>query len=235
MRRPGTAAVLLLAVTAGCGTQTPAAAPAGAESAAAPTTPTAPPATAAPTTSAPTTPPAAPGVVVIGDSVTRADSQSFATDSFGPASWVWTAEGGAVDVLGGWAVAGATTTDMLAGAEAAPRAEVLVVMAGTNDVLNGVPWSTSAANIETIVKTVDPERVVLSGIVPLESDPAAAARFNAGLVELAAANGWEIADPGAAVRQPDGGWLPGTTADGIHPTEVGAERIGAALHIALAG
>jgi lysophospholipase L1-like esterase len=198
-------------------------------------------------------------VVAVGDSITAADSPDFAAGSFGQGSWVPHAEGPSVggpsaggpsaggpsaggpsaggpdvDLIGGWAVPGATTADMRAGVRPL-QADALVVMAGTNDVQRGVPWAESAAALDGIVATVGVDRVLLCSIVPLARDPAAAAEFNGRLAQLASVEGWEFADCGAAVRNPSGSWLPGMTDDGIHPTVAGAARLGAAVHEALVG
>jgi len=171
-------------------------------------------------------------VVAVGDSVTDADSPDFSAGAFGPGSWVSTADRDGVDVLGGWAVKGATTAAMAAGARPSD-ADVLVVMAGTNDILQDIPWEQSAADIEAVVAAVGADRVVLCTIVPLASDPAAAADFNAHLATLADEHGWRLVDSAAAVRTPDGNWDPGMSEDGIHPTDAGAVLLGAAIRDAL--
>jgi lysophospholipase L1-like esterase len=121
---------------------------------------------------------------------------------------------------------------MAAGAQPSDD-DALVVMAGTNDVLQGIPWEQSAANIEAVVEAVGVDRVVLCTIVPLASDLAGEADFNAHLAELADEHGWQLVDSAAAVRAPDGQWLPGLSEDGIHPTDAGAALLGTAIHDAL--
>src|SRR3954452_11344383 len=171
-------------------------------------------------------------VVAVGDSGTDADSADFPAGLFGPGSWVSTADRDGVDVIGGWAIKGATTRAMAAGAQPSD-ADVLVVMAGTNDILQDIPWEQSAADIEAVVAAVGADRVVLCTIVPLASDPAAAADFNAHLATLADEHGWRLVDSAAAVRTPDGNWDPGMSEDGIHPTDAGAVLLGAAIRDAL--
>jgi lysophospholipase L1-like esterase len=173
-------------------------------------------------------------VVAVGDSVTAADSPDFTRGSFGPGSWVPSAEGNGVDLTGGWAVPGATTADMRDGVVPL-HADAVVVMAGTNDVRSDVRWDQSAAALDGIVDTVGVDRVLLCSIVPLAENPAAAVEFNSRLEALADEKGWEFVDSGADVRGPAGTWLPGMTEDGIHPTTAGAARIGAAVHEALVG
>ena len=229
-RRPGPCCALLLAaVLTGCGADESPSDPAAGST----TTATAPTATTAPT--APAAPTADPlTVVAVGDSITVADSPDFAAGSFGWGSWVPSAEGPGVDLIGGWAVSGATTAAMRAGVRPL-EADALVVMAGTNDVRRDVPWAESAAALEGIVATVGVDRVLVCSIVPLAEDPGAATEYNSRLAELAATEGWEFVDSGASVRDPSGTWLPGMTDDGVHPNVAGAARIGAAVHDALAG
>jgi hypothetical protein len=173
-------------------------------------------------------------VVAVGDSITAADSPDVVTGSFGPGSWVPSAEGPGVDVIGGWAVPGATTAAMRAGVRPLP-AEALVVLAGTNDVGLGVPWEESAAALGAVVATVGVDRVLVCSIPPYDAHLVAVGEYNSRLAELAAAQRWEFVDCGAPVRDPSGAWLPGMTDDGVHPTVAGAELIGAAVYDALAG
>src|SRR4051794_34130007 len=178
-------------------------------------------------------PPSGPLTVVgVGASVTDADSADFPAGVFGPGSWVSTADRDGIDVTGGWAIKGATTAAMAAGAQPSD-ADVLVVMAGTNDVLQGIPWEQSAANIEAIVGAVGVDRVVLCTIVPLASNPAGETDFNAHLAALADEHGWRLVDSAAAVRAPDGQWLAGLSEDGIHPADAAAALLGTAIHDAL--
>jgi hypothetical protein len=171
-------------------------------------------------------------VAAVGDSVTEADSPDFAGGDIGDGSWARAAEGPGVDVVGGWAVYGATT-EAMAGGVGPTSADVLVVMGGTNDVLQGIPWERSAAALEQITEITGVSPVLLCTIVPLADDPAATQLFNARLQLLAAENGWELVDSAAPVRAPDGTWLPGMSEDGIHPIPAAAALIGTAVQQAL--
>ena len=183
--------------------------------------------------SGPTSPDADPlTVVAVGDSVTEADSSDFNRGDIGPASWAATTDGDGVDVLGGWAVAGATTSDMRDGVSP-EDADVLVLMAGTNDVRTGIPWSQSERSLREIVGTVGVDRVLACELVPLDEAPAALAEFNDHLEQLAADEGWDVVDCAADVRDAAGNWVPGTSDDGIHPNAEGAALIGATVHEAL--
>ena len=173
-------------------------------------------------------------VVVVGDSVTEGNSTSVAAGMFGPTSWAYTADRDRVDVVGGWAVKGATT-EAMAGGAGPSSGDTLVVMGGTNDVLQGIPWERSAAAITQVVDVVGISDVVLCTIVPSALDPVGAQLFNVRLAELAAEQGWQLVDSAAGVRTTDGQWLAGLSEDGIHPTATAAAVIGTTVHDALVG
>jgi lysophospholipase L1-like esterase len=177
-------------------------------------------------------------VVAVGDSITQADSADFDDGDIGAGSWAAYAGGEGVVVLGGWAHGGATTEDMREGVaddDSFPRADVLVLMAGNNDVDAAVPFEVAADNLVAVAAAVHAGRVVLSAIAPEDGVADAVAAFNARLPELAAQQGWQLVDPMAGVGDGHGHYLPGTSEDGVHPTAPGARRIGAALHPALIG
>ena len=162
----------------------------------------------------------------VGDSITVGDSPDFNSGKFGPLSWPSLAPPG-TKFAGGWAVSGATTAAMASAVKPAP-ADVLVVIAGTNDLINGVPFVESAANLQTIVTTVGAKRVVVSSVPPLDVDPAASTDYNAQLQALAAREGWAFVDAMAGVRDGEV-YAEGMTADGIHPTAAGVKMISTAL------
>jgi len=165
-------------------------------------------------------------LVVVGDSISHADSEAF-PGRVGSRSWVQYATGDGVRLAGGWAENGATTTDMLAGVLPVD-ADVLVLLAGTNDVGTGLAFETTAANLRQIVATVGAPRVIISAVPPRDDAPDATMAFNGTLQGLALAEGWEFTDPMGALRE-GGSYLPGMTDDGVHPTLPAAELIGAAL------
>ncbi|MCW2574350.1 MAG: hypothetical protein JWR66_380 [Modestobacter sp.] len=179
-------------------------------------------------------------VLAVGDSITEADSDDFDDAALGPSSWATFTDGNGVQVLGGWAHAGATTEDMRQGLAdrqpagvTAPATDVLVIMAGNNDVDASVPFDVIAENLVAIAGTVDAGRVVLSTIAPEDEVADAVTDFNARLPELAARQGWQLVDPMDVVGDGRGSYLPGMSDDGVHPTEEGARLIGAALRAAL--
>jgi lysophospholipase L1-like esterase len=162
----------------------------------------------------------------VGDSITVGDSPDFNGGKFGSLSWPSLAPPG-TKFAGGWAVSGATTAAMASAVKPAP-ADVLVVIAGTNDLINGVPFVESAANLQAIVTTVGAKRVVVSSVPPLDPDPAASTDYNGQLQALAVREGWAFVDAMAGVRDGEV-YAEGMTADGIHPTAAGVKMISTAL------
>jgi lysophospholipase L1-like esterase len=190
-------------------------------------------------TSAPPPPPR-PGalhVLAVGDSITEADSADFDDAQIGPSSWATSLDGDGVQVMGGWAHSGATTEDILQGLADRPPApagpDVLVIMAGNNDIDASLPFDVIDENLVAIAGQVHAPRVVLSTIAPEDQDAAAVTDFNAGLPELATRQGWQLVDPMAGVGDGRGHYVPGMSDDGVHPTAAGARLIGAALRSAL--
>lgn len=222
-----TVAGVLLASVAGCGLSgddgrpAPAALP-----------PSSSPASGTPERTAPRT------FVAVGDSITAgtaAVTQPLdGARGEGSASWLPAAEQeSGWDLVDGWAVPGATTADMLAGVTGRDwSADVLVVMAGTNDLAQSLPWAESAANLQGIAAAVGAPTVVAVAIAPSDPRPDARNGFNAALADLAAQRGWTYLDPWPDVDA-GGAFTPGAAEDGVHPTpDVAAatgRRIGRAL------
>jgi lysophospholipase L1-like esterase len=221
-------AAVVLASVAGCGPAADDAPPRTATSAV-PGSPA--PATA--DTAAPRT------FVAVGDSITAGatdPSQPLVGDRVqGDASWLPAAEQeSGVELVAGWAVPGATTADMLAGVEATDwTADVLVVMAGTNDLAQGLPWEESAADIEGVVATAGAPTVVVVAIAPYDPLPAARNGFNAALADLAGRNGWTYLDPWTEVDA-GGAFPPGASPDGVHLTPAVAADVGGRIGRSLA-
>ena len=141
---------------------------------------------------------------------------------------MWHAVGPEVAFAGGWAVWGATTADMAAGVEEYDG-DVLVVLAGTNDTGMGIPFSETAANLRSIVRTAGVPEVVLSAVPAIDADPARATRLNSDLAVLAESEGWYWAPQPPHISGDDATFAPGMASDGLHPTEEGAAVIGAAI------
>lgn len=179
-------------------------------------------------------PPGTVTVVVVGDSITEMDSPDFDDGQIGPGSWAAHANGHGVHILGGWAHSGATTTDMLRGlATHDLQADVLVILAGNNDIDHGVSAPAIEDQLRQIAGRVRAHRVVLSTVAPEDGVAAAVEELNSRLPALARAQGWRLVDPMSAISDGHGHYLPGMTRDGVHPTPPAARVIGEALHSAL--
>lgn len=172
--------------------------------------------------------PHAVGLVAVGDSITAADSPDFSAGELGAASWVNYVVGEGVELVGGWAAWGATTGEMADNVEPADG-DVLVVMAGTNDVALGTPFTESAENIAQIAATVGARDVIIAGIPPIDHAPENAASFNHSLREFANHRGWQWVDAGASVRTGENRFARGMASDGVHPTAAGAKRLGESI------
>jgi lysophospholipase L1-like esterase len=168
---------------------------------------------------------------VVGDSVTAANSPNIDKSVAGDGSWAFYANRDGARLVGGWALGGATT-EAMAQNVSAYKADVLVILAGTNDTGLAVPFETTAANLESIAKKAKVGTVIVSSIPPRDADTALPAAFNDQLKTLAQQQGWKYVDGAAALR--DGNvYKDGFTADGIHPTADGAQALGSALHAAI--
>jgi hypothetical protein len=112
-------------------------------------------------------------------------------------------------------------------------ADVLVVMAGTNDLVRGLSWEQSAAHLEGVVAAVGAPIAVVVAIAPNEPRPAARNGYNAALADLAGRNGWTYLDPWGEVDA-GGSFTPGASPDGTHLTPAVAADVGSRLGRSLA-
>lgn len=173
------------------------------------------------------------GFGVVGDSLTVGPGAALGAVPDGSGSWLPAARGAPLEFRGGWALPGARTGDMRAGVGRVDAA-VLVVLAGTNDVLEGIPWQVGRRNLLAVVAAAGIDEVVLVAVPPLDQAPFAAAAYAFGLAELAADRGWQYVDPWTADADPGTGrWAPGASLDGIHPTPPVADRAGRVIRAAL--
>ncbi|MRX44789.1 SGNH/GDSL hydrolase family protein [Agromyces kandeliae] len=168
----------------------------------------------------------------VGDSITDADSRDFAAGDLGAASWATYVVDDGFALAGGWAQWGATT-ERMAESVAPVEADVLVLLAGTNDVAFGVPFDESAANLARIVDAVGITDVVVASIPPMDAFPERAEDYNARLDDLSGDRGWRFVDASADLRTADGRFEYGMSSDGLHPTAEGARVLGAAIAAAL--
>ena len=165
----------------------------------------------------------------VGDSITAWIDRAGVPQ---PNTWV-SFVGPEVEFTGeGWAKGGANLAEMQANTVPV-SADVLVVMAGTNDLGDayGTPMGARLASVDMIVATANPARAIIVAVPPLEMAPQWSNDWNATLLEFAASRGWQWVDPWVTVRAADGHWTPGASSDGIHPTP-DVQRVAAAAFTA---
>lgn len=169
---------------------------------------------------------------VVGDSITAGFAPTEGTAVRDRNSWIPAADRDErLTFAGGYAVPGATTTVMRNGVTPV-AADVLVVMAGTNDLGTGMPWETTRDNLVQIVATAGVPVVTLSAVPPRDDAPEAVVELNDRLAQLAAEQGWGFVDPWPGLSE-GGAWVAGTTDDGIHPVEQVVSLVGQRLAVAL--
>jgi len=124
-------------------------------------------------------------------------------------------------------IGGNTTTQMLArfDTDVTPFAPNAVhLLAGTNDIGNSIPISTSMANITQLVGKI---RLIgaapLLGLLPPSAaNPAKVTQWNLGIRRLALALGVALVDYHSPLVDPSSGsFLPAYLGDGTHPTNAG--------------
>ncbi|RBP65504.1 GDSL-like lipase/acylhydrolase family protein [Brevibacterium sanguinis] len=168
-------------------------------------------------------------MAAVGDSITAADSIDLAGGRPGPRSWVSHAVGPEVEFVGGWAEWGATTEQMAHGVQGPLDADVLVILAGTNDA-GWVGHERIGANLDRIAEEAGVGTVVLSSVPPIDSASRSAVELNAHLERFAGEQGWVWVDAAAALRDDEGErFAPGMSDDGVHPTQQGARVLGEAI------
>jgi lysophospholipase L1-like esterase len=169
---------------------------------------------------------------VAGDSLTAWDNQSFPEwdGELDDITWTKWAISPTVELAGGYARGFATTADIAAGMVPV-HADVLVIMASTND-LDETEVATMLDSIDDIVSASEIEEVLLSAIPPFEQYAPLVDIHNEALHALATERGWTWIDPWAELRDGDD-WVDGFTGDGVHPTAEGAKIAGAAIAVAI--
>jgi lysophospholipase L1-like esterase len=170
-------------------------------------------------------------LVVVGDSLTAGFEPLTDGEVRGEGSWVPGALGDPLVLGGGWAVPGATTGDMRSGVTPVDG-DVLVVMAGTNDIARGIDWDASRDNVLTITRTMRIGAVVVSAIPPSANQAGVATAYNERLRLVATEQGWTFVDPWETAREGEG-WVAGASVDGTHPTQEVADEVGRTLRAAV--
>jgi lysophospholipase L1-like esterase len=165
-------------------------------------------------------------VAAVGDSTTEGSAPDFNHGITGPLSWPNSLPAG-LGFVGGWAKGGAST-QLIRDSASHVDADVLVVMAGTNDA-RFIPFQESDANLKTIVDKVGVKRVIVSTIAPHDPDPVVASAYNRQLEPFVRTQGWEYVDAWAGVRTDTNQYAPGLSQDGIHPSQEAVNIIAQAI------
>jgi GDSL-like Lipase/Acylhydrolase family len=175
--------------------------------------------------------PSATTFAVMGDSIS-AGHNPYLTDGVDTTTWISYARSHTVEWVGGWTHPGSTTTDLVD--HVAPLgADVLVVLAGTNNVNHGLPFVTAEWDLTAIGDRCACGALLVVAIPPDERAPLGAAEdFNTRLEALAALRGWSYVDPWDAER--DGlRWRAGRSYDGLHPVPEVYPTVGALIEAAI--
>ena len=185
-----------------------------------------------------------PVATFLGDSITRGMTDP-STGVVGEHSWFY----GLIDdtsgvVRWGGSVAenGMTTDWMVAQVWDAlyPRPDLLIVHGGTNDVSGEITPPVVVNNLERIRLAAASIGVPMAVCtLPPRAEPAADARaiaVNEAIRVWASSNDVILLDTGTPLRDPVvGGWLPGYTTDGLHPTPQAARQMSEAAAEVLRG
>ncbi len=167
----------------------------------------------------------------VGDSLTNANSDDFSRLDVGDLSWVRYVSP-AVEFVGGWARGGAQTPDMVVSAQPV-RADVLVVLAGTNDLAHGRSFAAISRDLVAITRKVGVARVIVVALPPRDSTPATITEFNRQLAVFVEGRGWTFVDAMEGLRSGEL-YAAGMSRDGLHPDRAGAQVMAAALSQAIA-
>ncbi|BDZ49986.1 hypothetical protein GCM10025867_22270 [Frondihabitans sucicola] len=163
-------------------------------------------------------------VAVVGDSLTAGGGRML---SWGltPDTWITYAKGNGIRYVGGWAKGGTTVQIMAANVRPVKDVDVLVLMAGTNDVRLHLPFAQAASSYDSIVDTIHPKHVIVGAIPPYDHNPRAAAVYEKQLRAYVATKGWDFIDPWGFARH---GlvYKAGVSLDGTHPTTAGYKQLG---------
>ena len=165
---------------------------------------------------------------VVGDSIT-AGCQWPLTDHTEPCTWPYWVEKAGLDFVGGWAQPRADS-ELMAENVKHENADVVVILAGTNNVNTGLTFAETADTYTRIVATVGAPRVVVLLLPPFQkfAPTGEVAAYNMQLAQFARAHGWEVFNPwlGLSTLSPYE-WIPGTSyPDHEHPSMESQQVIG---------
>lgn len=161
------------------------------------------------------------------------DSISALADNNGKTiTWSWVRDAvkdGGLKYIGVYMRAGATTKELVQ--HAVPtKAEVMIVMGGTNDVTTGVSTSSTLNNIAEIFKRTGGKYKILTAIAPRNIYTQQTNITNYWLEQLAKQHHWIFIDPWVSFRASNGSWIKGTNADVTHPNTITGMIVGQIMH-----
>lgn len=162
----------------------------------------------------------------------------MASGEVGDRSWAyWTDADPQLLLDGGWALGGQKTSDLAERAQRSwfPVDTNLVILAGTNNLLQGTPIEDARGDIEKIVRIsgISPERVYLVQLPPSNITPDRIEPYNAMLAKTARDNGFHLVDVSTFLDNGSGGYIDGATEDGIHLTKDNAVLVGRSIAAAI--
>ena len=172
-----------------------------------------------------------PVAVFLGDSITRGATIDPTWGDVTEWSWFYRLIDDSEGVVryGGMVAENGMSTGWMAGQvyqALALSPDVLVVHGGTNDISGEVDPQDVIGNLQRVKDAADSYGIPMAVCtVPPRWDPAADARavaLNAALRVWAEEEDVLLLDTAAPLRDPAGGWLPGYSADGLHPTPAAA-------------
>jgi lysophospholipase L1-like esterase len=164
-----------------------------------------------------------------GDSVTARDD-----------SWLYQLDDDGLQSVGGTAISGKTSAEILTASTPHPDADVLVVELGTNDVTQQVPESTVAANIVALANKVQAKHVLVLALPPsnIENDSrtgvnrrAAGITQNRTLIDMAVTHNYLYVDPFSFQRAWNNAWGTNASVDGVHPTTATNTRVASRMRV----
>jgi len=162
-------------------------------------------------------------IAVVGDRVTAAGPPDDPATS-----WATYVTGHGVRVTQSWVDRDARVRD-LADEVGPSDADVLVVLAGTNDLDFGTVTDELELSLARLVEAAGADRVLVSSVPPIDGQPQKTADYNELLARIAYRHDWSFVDAGASVVRPDCRYRTGLTTDGTRPSVEGARAIGEAI------
>ncbi len=162
-------------------------------------------------------------IAVVGDLVT-----SWTPPDDRATSWATYVTGHGVRLTRSWVDRDAQVRDLAALVDPSD-ADVLVVLAGTNDVDHVSAGDEVELGLTRIVAAAGVDRVLISSIPPIDDQPQKTADFNELLAKIAYRHDWSFVDAGSTVVRADCRYRKGLSSDGVRPTAEGARIIGEAV------